>query len=403
MSNIGLNFSAPGNPEDPEPAGQPEHGEPSPPPPRGRGRRGRRGRRHHRHGLRGCLPFLVVVVLIAAVAWFGGSYALDKFQARFADAPDYAGPGSGQVTVEVEAGATSTAIGRTLKKAGVVKSVEAFTDAARQNPDSRSIQVGFYTLKKQMKASDALDVLVDPDNLVQAMVTVPEGARVRDVVDTIAKQTDLGRRAVEEALTRPKAIGLPAVADGNPEGYLFPATYTVPPKMTAVELLRAMVAKTKQAEKELDIAAGAARLGLSEEDILVVASLLEHEAKRPEDYPKVARVLYNRLDAGMPLQLDSTVRYVSGRKGEVWTTDEERSHDSLYNTYKHPGLPPGPIGSPGEETIKAALHPAQGDWLYFVTVNLETGETAFATSYAEHQRNVEKLREWCAESDSDAC
>jgi UPF0755 protein len=397
VSNIGLNFGAPDEPE--EVAAAPEE-EPAAPE---HHRRARRRRAGHRHGLRGCLPFVLVLAVLAGALWFGGSYALDRIQDKFADAPDYPGPGTGQVTVEVKAGASSTAIGRTLKEAGVVESVEAFTDAARQNPDSRSIQVGFYTLKKEMKASEALEVLVDPDNLVQAMVTVPEGARVRDIVESIVKKTDIPRRAIVQALAHPKSIGLPPEADGNPEGYLYPATYTVPPKMTAVQLLSQMVAKTKAVEQELGVAQGAARLGLSAEDILIVASLLEHEANRAQDYPKVARVLYNRLDKGMALQLDSTVRYVSGRDGDVFTTDEERADESLYNTYKHAGLPPGPIGSPGQQTIKAALNPAQGDWLYFVTVNLETGETAFASSYAEHQRNVQKLREWCAESGSDAC
>jgi UPF0755 protein len=403
VSNIGLNFGAGDHPEDEDASRVAEDdvaersGDPVAP------RRGRR-RQRRRSGVRGCLPFLVVLAVLAAAAWFGGTYALDRLESAFAGPPDYPGPGTGEVTIEVESGATSTAIGRTLEEAGVVKSVEAFTDAARKNPDqSRSIQVGFYTLKKRMKASDALEVLIDPDNLVQATVTVPEGARVADIVDSIVKNTDIPRRAVDQALKRPGAIGLPPEADGNPEGYLYPATYTVPPKMTAVQLLSEMVEKTKQVEQQLDIAHGAARLGLSKEDVLIVASLLEHEANRKQDYPKVARVLYNRLEAGMPLQLDSTVRYVSGREGDVFTTDEERADESLYNTYEHTGLPPGPIGSPGEATIRAALNPAQGDWLYFETVNLETGETAFASSYAEHQRNVQELRDWCAESGSDLC
>lgn len=361
------------------------------------------GRRRNRRRGRGCLPFVLILAVVAAAAWFAGGWAIDEMKSRFADAPDYAGKGTGQVIVEVKEGASSTAIARDLKDAGVVKSVEAFTDAARENPESRNIQVGFYNLRKQMMASEALAVLVDPENLVQSVVTVPEGARVRDMVDTIAKRTDIPRRAVERALADPGAIGLPPEANGNPEGYLYPATYTVPPRMTAVQLLSQMVQKTKDVEAELGIAEGARRLGYDKEEILTIASLLEHEANRSQDYPRVARVLYNRLEAGMALQLDSTVRYVSGRKGEVWTTDAERADDSLYNTYRHPGLPPGPIGSPGQETIEAALNPAQGDWLYFVTVNLETGETAFASDYAEHQSNVAELRRWCAETDSDAC
>ena len=114
----------------------------------------------------------------------------------------------------------------------------------------------------------------------------------------------------------------------------------------------------------------------------------------------MARVLYNRLDRPIrPLQLDSTVPYVSKRKGDVFTTPEERDDPSAYNTYKHPGLPPGPIGSPGEKTIEAALNPAKGTWLYFVAVNLETGETVFSDTNDEHSKAVAKLQEYCRGTD----
>lgn len=406
MSNIGLNFGgdSPGRHRgDPQEEHGDEHPDEHPDHPEEHHDAGHHDEPPRRRMPRSCLAAVVVLVILAAGAWFGGNWAVDQFEARFGDAPDYPGPGSGEVVFEVEEGASSAAIGRKLKEAGVVKSVQAFTDAARSEPKSRSIQVGFYSLKEEMKASDALDVLVDPANLVQASVTVPEGARVKDVVGSIVENTELTEAAVEKALTQPRKIGLPPEANDNPEGYLYPATYTVPPKMTAVQLIKQMVAKTKAVEQKLGVAEGAQRLGYSKEEILTVASLLEHEANRSEDYPRVARVLYNRLEQGMPLQLDSTVRYLSGRSGEVWTTAQEREHASEYNTYKHKGLPPGPIGSPGEETIEAALNPAQGDWLYFVTVNLETGETAFAASYDEHLDNVQQLRKWCSESDSDAC
>ena len=147
-----------------------------------------------------------------------------------------------------------------------------------------------------------------------------------------------------------------------------------------------MVAKTMAVAKSLDIGTRARALGLTGEQVLTVASILEFEGKLDEDYPKIARVLYNRIADGMPLQLDSTVSYVSGREGDVWTTPEERANPSLYNTYQNPGLPPGPIGSPGEKTIEAALNPAEGTWLYFLATDLETGETTFSNTYAEHVR-----------------
>ncbi len=335
-----------------------------------------------------------MLVVLGAGLFLGGRWAYDELSTRLASAPDFEGPGTGEVVYQVEDGSTSAQIGRDLKEAGVVASVDAFTEAARLEEDSRNIQVGYYQLQEKMKASDALDVLVDPANLVQALVTVPEGARVRQVVDSIAKNTDIRRRAVVRALADGDAIGLPAEAEGNPEGYLFPATYTVPPKMTAVELISQMVAKTKEVEASLDIETRAAALGLTPEEVLTVASILEYEANKSEDYPRVARVLYNRLDDDMALQLDSTVSYVSGRSGDVWTTSAERDSDSQYNTYRYAGLPPGPIGSPGEETIEAALKPAKGDWLFFVP-DYEADTTRFSVTLAEHNRWVEKLREYC--------
>ncbi|WP_445255760.1 endolytic transglycosylase MltG [Nocardioides aurantiacus] len=344
--------------------------------------------------LSSCLPVLAVLAVLGAGLFLGGRWAYDELSTRLASAPDFEGPGTGEVVYQVEDGSTSAQIGRDLKEAGVVASVDAFTEAARLEEDSRNIQVGYYQLQEKMKASDALDVLVDPANLVQALVTVPEGARVRQVVDSIAKNTDIRRRAVVRALADGDAIGLPAEAEGNPEGYLFPATYTVPPKMTAVELISQMVAKTKEVEASLDIETRAAALGLTPEEVLTVASILEYEANKSEDYPRVARVLYNRLDDDMALQLDSTVSYVSGRSGDVWTTSAERDSDSQYNTYRYAGLPPGPIGSPGEETIEAALKPAKGDWLFFVP-DYEADTTRFSVTLAEHNRWVEKLREYC--------
>jgi peptidoglycan lytic transglycosylase G len=347
---------------------------------------------------RGCLPVLLVLVVLGGAAWFGGRYVVDEISARLGPAPDYAGPGTSAVLYQVKEGSTSVDIGRELKSQGVVKSVDAFNEAARNDDKSRNIQVGYYQLKKQMKASEALAVLVDPKNLIQSLVVVPEGARVRQIVKTIVAKTDITKKAVTAALANPKAIGLPAVAKGNPEGYLFPATYSVPPKETALGLIRQMVAKSVEVDEGLDLASKSADVGLTPEQVLTVASILEYEANRSEDYPKVARVLYNRLENGMPLQLDSTVSYVSQREGDIWTTAAERANDSAYNTYAHTGLPPGPIGSPGEETIKAALNPADGNWLYFVP-DYEAKTTRFSSTLEEHNKWVAKLREYCRNSE----
>jgi UPF0755 protein len=393
VSNLGLDF---GGDEDPQPAAADQHRTATR---SGRGG-GRRAERRRRSRPGGCLPLLVVLAVVLVAVWFGGGAAVDKVKSMVGQDPDYSGPGTGSVTVQVHEGDSSAAIGRTLKEAGVVKSVGAFTDAAMADERSRTIQVGYYQLKKEMKASDALAVLVDPKNLIQARVTIPEGYRVKDIVKAIASKTDITADQVNAALKDTKALGLPPEAGGNVEGYLFPATYTVVPGETADQLLKQMVAKTVQVSTELNLKAKAEALGYTPEQILTIASILESEGSRAEDLPKIARAIYNRLDDGMALQSDATVNYANDKSGSVYTTAEDRQNPSPYNTYVHTGLPPGPIGAPGEKTIEAALNPADGNWLYWVTVNLKTGETRFNETYEGHLRDRELLREYCKTSDA---
>lgn len=343
---------------------------------------------------RGCLAVLIVLGIVAALLYVGVTRGVDFLQDQFRDPEDYPGPGSGEVTFEVVSGDSIPAMGSNLVDAGVVASAEAFTDAASGDPCAPNIQAGFYPLKKKMKAADALQIMCDPDQQVKAGVTIPEGFRVADIVSRIVEETEIPKKSLTRLLAAPEQIGLPAEAEGNPEGYLFPATYTVNPTTSAKDLLSEMVAMTTSVEEELDIANRAADVGLTAHEVITVASILEYEANNADDYAKVARVIYNRLEEGMALQLDSTVSYVSKREGDVWTTPEERANDSLYNTYEHAGLPPGPIGSPGKTSIEAALNPAAGDWLYFVP-DFESGTTLFAATYDEHLANVEKAKEYC--------
>jgi UPF0755 protein len=151
--------------------------------------------------------------------------------------------------------------------------------------------------------------------------------------------------------------------------------------------------------------------GVAPEDrhrVLTIASLVQREAGTAEDFGKVARVVYNRLDEGMMLQFDSTSHYgyqvAHGEEptGSVFTTDKERADDNPYNTYAKTGLPAGPIAAPGDDAIEAALNPTDGDWLYFVAVNLETGESVFSSNLDEHNRAVAQLDAWCAASDANA-
>ncbi len=350
-------------------------------------------RRHRR-------SFSALAVLLALAILLGGGYAaysfgLSALKERLSPPADYAGAGSGRVLVQVREGDAASDIAATLKAKGVVKSAEAFTDAARDDPKSVGIQVGFYRLRKQMSAASALGVLVRPANLIRTVLTVPEGLRVDQIVDLLVKRTSFKRSAYEALLASPKRIGLPSYARGNPEGYLFPATYELSPDATPRSILRSMVARYEAAVDDLDITTRAAALGYSPHDVMTVASIVQAEGRLSSDLPKIARVLYNRLAQDKPLQLDTTIVYIFRTKGKLTTTAEQRRSSSPYNTYLNVGLPPTPISAPGEAAIKAALTPADGPWLFFVTTNPSTGETKFATTYAEHLRNVELFRAYC--------
>jgi UPF0755 protein len=251
-----------------------------------------------------------------------------------------------------------------------------------------------------MSASAAIDYLVDGDHRVETMVTIPEGLTVAETVAAIAKQTKLEPKALRAAVRRTDALGLPSYADGEVEGFLFPATYVLPPRTDATELLTMMVDRFDQAAADAGLEQAATELDVQPRDLVTVASLVQAEARRSEDFGKVARVIYNRNDKGMALQFDSTVHYATDTVGQVYTTEQQREVDSPYNTYRVAGLPPGPIDSPGDQALAAAANPTPGDWLYFVTVDLATGETKFAETLEEHDRNVAELRQYCRSSEA---
>lgn len=356
----------------------------------------RRVRRRH-NGL-GCLAVLVAFAVLAGGAFFAYDRGAAALRHWMSPPPDYSGSGSGTVLVEVHDGDGASDIGSTLKNDGVVKSVEAFTDAARKNPASTGIQVGFYAMHKHMSAASALAVLINPKNMVQSAVTLREGLTVEEIVRLLADHTDFSAKQFQKVLHKPASIGLPSYAEGNAEGYLFPATYEIPPNATPTSILTMMVSRFNQAAQDLNLVAEAKKRGVSPHDVMTVASLVQAEARFDKDFPKVSRVIYNRLARHMPLQFDSTVHYAVGRDGRVGTSDSARASDSPYNTYKNAGLPPTPIMAPGEKAIEAALNPAAGPWLYFVTTNPDTGVTKFATTYQEHLRNKAEFDKWCASS-----
>ena len=330
------------------------------------------------------LVSLVIVIALAGAAFLGVRELTGMFGT---DAEDYPGPGTGAVRVRVGPGASATAIGRTLAEQDVVASVGAFTDAARANERSAGIQPGFYLLRQQMPAADALAILVDPTRRIEKSVTVPEGLRVEQVLDLLAEETGLPRADFDAALADPAGLGLPAYAQGNAEGFLFPATYDIPPDAAAAEVLRLMVRRFDQAAAKVGLDDGP----LPAYQLIILASLLEGEAKHDEDFGRVSRVVHNRLGAGMALQFDSTISYALGENREVVTL-ADLEVDSPYNTYRITGLPPGPINSPGERALEMAKNPPPGDWLYFVTVDLESGETKFTASYEEFLLLKDQLR-----------
>jgi UPF0755 protein len=368
---------------------------------------GRRAQRQRRRGP-GCLIAVVILAVLAGAGYWGVTKGIDKVKDQFSSADDYPGPGGEAVTFEVKPGDSIAAMGRGLKAADIVASVDAFISAAGDNPQSSSIQAGAYPLKKQMKASDVVAILVDPDNIVTTHVTIPEGLQVGQVVDLLVKQTGFKREEFEAALKDPKALGLPDYANGNPEGYLFPATYDFKPDEKPADMLHDMVARWQQSAKDNDLEAGAAALGYTPHEIMTIASMIEAEG-RGKYRSKISRVIYNRLEidpnpaAGF-LQIDATVNYALGRPGPAVLTQAEIDSvaDSPYNTYTQKGLPPGPIEAPGDDSIQAALHPADGPWFFYVTVNLKTGETKFTDSYDEFLQFKQELQQYC-DTQSERC
>jgi UPF0755 protein len=339
--------------------------------------------------------FRRLLVIVLALAVIGGGVAVAYKALRpvvegFLESNDYPGPGSGEVNVTVDEGARGSAIAKALVDQDVVKSSKAFIEAANENPKSAGIQPGIYTLKKQMKASDALAVLVDPKNRVITRVVIPEGLWADEIYARLSKASGIPIAEYSAAAKKVDELGLPPSARGNIEGYLFPASYEFPPSTSALDQLKEMVTESTKRLETLGITPD------QMERVVTVASLVEGEAKTDGDRAKVARVVENRLAQNMSLGLDSTVNYIFRKRGVP--TQEMLDNRSPYNTRRFPGLPPGPISNPGEGALKAAANPAAGPWLFFVTVNLDTGETKFAATYAEHQRYVAEFQKWCTDN-----
>jgi UPF0755 protein len=355
-----------------------------------------------------------LAVLLLAGGLGAGGYLLRR---EFAGPPDYTGDGGASVVVRVEQGATGAQIGAALQKADVVKSVAAFTAASADEPRVRSVQPGYYLLRRQMSGRAAVTLLLRPESRVGQLeirggvqlddTSNPDGSVVPGVLSLIADATcaeiDGQRRCLtQDELRRAMAtadlaaLGVPGwarddVAKAEPrrrlEGLLVPGRYDVAPGTPALEVLRSVLTTSVTKLESDGLVSGARGIGYPPYKVLVVASLVEKEGITP-DMPKVARVLYNRLGSGQRLQLDSTVNYPLDRQS-LRTNESDRTKPGPYNSYTTAGLPPTPIAAPGREAIAAALAPVDGPWQYFVRCQPD-GSSCFAENLEQHNANVKE-------------
>jgi UPF0755 protein len=357
-----------------------------------------------------------MAVLVLAGGVVGGGYLLLR---EFSGPPDYPGDGGPNVVVQVDQGATGAQIGAALQRADVVKSVEAFTAAAADEPRVRSVQPGYYQMRTQMSGKSAVALLLAPESRVGQLeikggvqlddTSNPDGSVVPGVLSLISTATcaELGgeRRCVTQdqlrevmATTDPATLGVPTwarddVAKAEPrrrlEGLLVPGRYDVEPGAPALEVLRGLLATSVTRLESDGLLSGARDIGYAPYKVLIVSSLVEKEGITP-DMPKVARVLYNRLGTGQRLQLDSTVNYPLDLQA-LRTNADDRAKPGPYNSYAVAGLPPTPIAAPGKDAIEAALAPAEGPWQYFVRCRKD-GSSCFAETLDQHNANVAEAR-----------
>ncbi|MFF5294769.1 endolytic transglycosylase MltG [Paractinoplanes globisporus] len=370
-----------------------------------------RGRPRHRRGNRGGkkgsgksgVAFLMAFVLLAVLGggvYFGYSKVKDFFVAA-----DYSGPGTEPVQVAIAKNSTLTDIGNTLVDSDVVKSTKAFVNAANANPRGKNIQSGTYKLKKQMSAENAVNLLLDPKSRITSGVTITEGQTALQIYATLSKATNIPVKDFQDAAKKPTDLGVPDYwfkrRDGKPaatasiEGFLFPDTYEFDPKLNAAQILEVMVNRFLSVTGDMNFADTVQNnLSVSPYEALIVASLTQAEAGVPEDYPKIARVAYNRAyKAHMPLEFDVTANYwleLNGKAAKysgALTAAEIDDPKNPYNTKSKKGLPLGPIDNPGEAALKGAMQPPSANWLYFVAIDKQ-GHSVFTNDYQQHQKNI---------------
>jgi uncharacterized YceG family protein len=313
---------------------------------------------------------------------FAGWFLFSLFQ-------PFKGDGEGLVRVAIPTGATVTQIGDILEENGVIDSAFFFRTRVTLGGNRGDLKPGHYHLKSDMSYSAAIDALSEgpPKNIVT--VTIPEG-RSRAEIAPVAEQAGLSGSYRQASVSSPGFSLKKYDAQGadSLEGFLFPATYELKRGASADELVAKQLDAFEEQFAAVDLRK-AKRKNLTPYDVLIIASMVEREASVPEDRPLIASVIYNRLKAGIPLGIDATIRFATGN----WTEPLKQSELALaspYNTRTNAGLPPGPIGNPGIESIKAAANPAQTDYLFFVVKPCGEGEHVFSETDAEFQQDVER-------------
>ena len=322
----------------------------------------------------GVLAALLVIVAIGAV-WLllGAEKPFKGYEAaeRFVEIP----PGSGP-----------SAIGRRLTEAGVVRDNVSFRVALWRSGQARRLQAGEYRFDRPMSAREVIDKLARGEVFLKP-ITFPEGLTIRQM-SQIYQRDGFGSAAEFVHAAQNASLINEVDSDARDlEGYLFPNTYSLPRNSTAEQLVTRMVTAFRDALTPELVERAAAR-GLTVRQLVALASLVEKETAKPEERPVVAAVYSNRLRIGMPMQADPTVIYAVERVGRYHgnLTREDLRFDSPYNTYRYPGLPPGPIASPGQASLEAAASPADVPYLYFVSRN--DGSHVFSTTLDEHNKNV---------------
>lgn len=340
----------------------------------------------------GIIALVLSLAVVAAVIWFALRF-FDSIYSELSDrfgVDDYPGPGGATTEVVISPGDTGEDVARALVAADVVKSFDAvYRPMLELDP---TIFPGTYSFPTQIPGITAVELLISRENRVTVELRLREGLTINQTLAAIEDQLGISESAMQQALADLEALGIANDAN-SADGYLYPATYIFDPNPSASLVVDTLLSRLDQ---EL------AKHGYTRSDaheLLTLASILQAEARLEEDFYKTSAVFNNRLEIDMPLQSDATVNYGTGGE-KITTTDEQRNDDNPYNTYYYRGLPIGPINSPGGLAIEASLNPADGDWLYFVSINQETGETVFSETLAEHERAVQVWLRWLRENPS---